>query len=325
MTQEKPMTESPGSWQETANSLLEGVGEASPVMAGEPEPFAELPPATETNPAAMKTSEFAYPTGEEVPIPPVGGGPLDVFERIIDEADFLPASFLEQGALVQRSVARVVLTKPHAGLPAGSGWATGFLISPSLFMTNNHVINDISFAGKIRIQFNYQLGPDGIELESESFFPKLDDVFWTNPALDYSLIRLQPMEAADGSGSVLPGDHWGYIPLNESPIYREKQHFNVIQHPSGRRKEVALQNNEIHKLFENTVRYTTDTEPGSSGSPVFDNLWQLVALHHAGGEKDASGKWLDNQGIRVDKIIADLRAHFAGNNDDVLAELGIPA
>jgi len=324
MTQEKPMTEPSESLQEVASSLADEAGEAPQVIEGEAEPLADFLASTEAKPVAMKTSEFEYPTGAEVPIPPVGGDPLGVFERIIDEADFLPASFLEQGAQVQRSVARVVLTKPHAGLPAGAGWATGFLISPSLFMTNNHVINDIAFASKIRIQFNYQLGPDGIELVSESFLPELDGVFWTNPALDYSVIRLQPNQAADGSGEVLPGDHWGFIPLNQSPIYREKQHFNVIQHPSGRRKEVALQDNEIHKLFENTVRYTADTEPGSSGSPVFDNLWQLVALHHAGGEKDASGKWLDNQGIRVDRIIADLRAHFAGNNDDVLAELGIP-
>lgn len=30
------------------------------------------------------------------------------------------------------------------------------------------------------------------------------------------------------------------------------------------------------------VRYTTNTEGGSSGSPVFDMLWNLSALHHYG-------------------------------------------
>ena len=87
-------------------------------------------------------------------------------------------------------------------------------------------------------------------------------------------------------------------------------------------KEVAFQDNVITNLFENAVRYTADTEPGSSGSPVLNNFWQLIALHHAGGEQDASGKWLNNQGIRIDRIHNDLRTHFAGQQD-VLDELGI--
>ena len=47
------------------------------------------------------------------------------------------------------------------------------------------------------------------------------------------------------------------------------------------------------------VRYTTRTEPGSSGSPCFDIDWNLVALHHSGDPKYAQFKvkpdW--NEGI----------------------------
>ncbi|MCB0114203.1 MAG: hypothetical protein KDD84_08930 [Caldilineaceae bacterium] len=87
--------------------------------------------------------------------------------------------------------------------------------------------------------------------------------------------------------------------------------------------EVALQDNEIAQLFSNVVRYLGDTEPGSSGSPVCDNVWKLVALYHAGGEQDGNGKWLNNQGIRIDKIVADLRQHFSGAGQSVLIELSI--
>jgi V8-like Glu-specific endopeptidase len=30
------------------------------------------------------------------------------------------------------------------------------------------------------------------------------------------------------------------------------------------------------------VTYQTGTQPGSSGSPCFNQFWNLVALHHAG-------------------------------------------
>jgi endonuclease G len=286
--------------------------------------------ALSQKPPTLKTGDFDN-AGAEVPLPEPEGSTTAIFERIIDESDLLPVFFLEQGARTQRSVARVVLTKPHTvdghTFPPGTGWATGFMVSPTLFLTNNHVIPDTAFAKKIRIQFNFQLGPDGTEQTSESFNPAIGDVFRTNPALDYTLIRLRANQSTDGPAAaslVNPGQRWGFVPLNPSPVFRQNQHFNIIQHPSGRRKEVALQNNEVEKLFQNAVRYTADTEPGSSGSPVFDNLWQLVALHHSGGDQDpVSGKWLNNEGIRIDRIIEDLRGFFEPERPEVLDELGI--
>lgn len=290
----------------------------------------ELGPEAESLLPSLKTSEFEHPTGDEVPLPDALDDPTSIFERIIDESDFLPVWFLERGAIVQRAIARVVLTQPHTvsgfTFQPGTGWATGFMVSPSLFLTNNHVIPDAPFAGKVRVEFNYQLGPDGVDMETESYVPAAEEVFRTNPALDYTLVRLRPNQelGTDVASRVHAGDRWGYIPLNQAPVFRTKQHFNIVQHPRGRRKEVALQNNEIDRLFTNVVRYKADTEPGSSGSPVFDNLWQLVALHHAGGDRDASGQWLNNEGIRIDALITDLRDFFSANGrEDVLLELGI--
>lgn len=191
-------------------------------------------------------------------------------------------------------------------------------------MTNNHVVENTNFLRKIRVQFNYQMDAEGLDAPTTSYRPKMDGIFHTNPDLDYTVFELksQPINEPAGSTSSAPGMEWGHIPLNAHPSYHRDQNFNIIQHPLGRRKEVALQNNTIQKLFENVVRYTTDTEPGSSGSPVFDNLWNLMALHHAGGEQDSSGKWLNNQGIRINRIVESLRDAFADNHP-VLEELGI--
>ena len=269
-----------------------------------------------------KTSDFDI-AGDEVALP--GSDEENILERIIDENDLLPVFFLEKGAEMQRAVGRVVLLEPVSGLPAGSGWGTGSLISPSLFMTNNHVIDNLDFAEKVRMQFNYQLGSQGIEQPSESYFPESTGTFHTNAALDYTVIRLKKAVPAPQAGStpIAPGDRWGWIPLNPSPGYHAGQHFNIVQHPQGRRKEVALQDNEIASLFTNVVRYHGDTEPGSSGSPVFNNVWQIIALHHAGGDRDPqTGKWLNNEGIRIDRIVEDLRGAFQ-NDPAVLEELGI--
>ena len=59
-------------------------------------------------------------------------------------------------------------------------------------------------------------------------------------------------------------------------------------------------------------------------SPVFNNLWEIVALHHAGGDRDAQGTWLNNEGIRIDAVVDDLRDHFSDiGRQDVLDELRI--
>jgi V8-like Glu-specific endopeptidase len=60
------------------------------------------------------------------------------------------------------------------------------------------------------------------------------------------------------------------------------------------------------------VQYLTDTEPGSSGSPVFDSQWRLVALHHSGGwlpEPGRETKFYRNEGININRVIDGLKQH----------------
>ena len=52
------------------------------------------------------------------------------------------------------------------------------------------------------------------------------------------------------------------------------------------------------------VRYSTNTESGSSGSPCFDQNWNLVALHHGGDPNfDVGHRPEFNEGIPVDAIV----------------------
>ena len=236
-------------------------------------------------------------------------------EAIIGGSELLPAYFLVMGALRQNAVARIRLKQPHDGLPAGCGWGTGFLISPSLLITNNHVIATPEFAvHTARIQFNFENDLEGTALPVDEYDLDPDSLFLTSPdtALDYTIVRVHSHENA-------PGDHWGTIPLTTDIQFAETQQVNIIQHPQGRPKEVVLRQNRITSVLPNFLRYEADTEPGSSGSPVLNNSWQLVALHHAAGDPGPNGTYLNNEGVRIDRIIADIRQRAP----NLIQELGL--
>ena len=58
------------------------------------------------------------------------------------------------------------------------------------------------------------------------------------------------------------------------------------------------------------MHYLTDTQEGSSGSPVFDQEGKLFALHHAGGRpQEVLGRapLSKNEGIRINKIVKGLQ------------------
>jgi V8-like Glu-specific endopeptidase len=48
------------------------------------------------------------------------------------------------------------------------------------------------------------------------------------------------------------------------------------------------------------IRYRTNTDPGSSGSPVFTMDWDIVALHHYGDPNWQNA--LFNQGVPIELI-----------------------
>jgi V8-like Glu-specific endopeptidase len=62
------------------------------------------------------------------------------------------------------------------------------------------------------------------------------------------------------------------------------------------------------------VTYKTNTQEGSSGSPCFDEDWQLVALHHSGDPRMKQAAEF-NEGIPL----AAIRARMA---KEVSARLG---
>jgi V8-like Glu-specific endopeptidase len=231
---------------------------------------------------------------------------------IIDRPNFLPISFLEKGYNIQKCIARIVL--PQNGL------ATGFLISPSLLITNYHVLPSKDIARGAKFQFNYQNDING-EACQEISYTSDTEIFYTNPLIDYDYTILNLNEN--------PGDKWGFSSLvnNSNPLLGDN--CIIIQHPYGRRKEIALQESAITEFAAHgIVKYTCDTDEGSSGAPLYDNEWRLLALHHNTGDVERNsqtGKTYckNNIGGLVTSIIKDLQSHNSDNNvQKILQELG---
>ena len=85
----------------------------------------------------------------------------------------------------------------------------------------------------------------------------------------------------------------------------------IIQHPEGGPKQLSFFHNVVVHVGEGRVQYLTDTQPGSSGSPVFDRGWNVVALHHSGGwfsDPVSRHNQLRNQGIHVSVLVRGLRS-----------------
>jgi endonuclease G len=219
-----------------------------------------------------------------------------VLERIIQTDDLLPVGYLEGGAAAARAVGRVVVRDARGRL---AGYGTGSLVSPDLLLTNHHVLADAGTAGRSGVEFDYQDGMDGRPLPLQGFSLDPGRFFFADRELDFALVAVKATP-----GELAP---FGFNPLVASEGKVIIGDFvTIIQHPGGEKKQVALRENRIVDILESFLHYQTDTEPGSSGSPVFNDQWEIVALHHAGvpaPEHDQYGGFI-NEGVRVSSLLA---------------------
>ena len=223
-------------------------------------------------------------------------------------------------------------------------YGTGFLVGRNYLLTNHHVLPSAKEAEEFLAQFGYQKDLFGrttlpVEYELDSSF------FVTSAKLDYTLVKLHPLPQPLGDA----GDNFGYLRMSEDPktiappltveeaeklgivaqlspevqkrLYQKSilqnqpsglpgEPVNIIQHPKGQPKQIVLSSNRMLEITDTYLRYEADANFSSSGSPVFNQQWQLVGLHHAAlsdDKPDDKPNIIGQEGIRISRIVEDLK------------------
>lgn len=220
----------------------------------------------------------------------------------------------------------------------GEALGSGFLVGPDAVLTNYHVVKDYlqgNQAQNLQVRFDALLKENGVREPGEGIVVGVDEIPVAQPytvadpgnvnqgpapdELDFAILLL-----ADEAGNAPIGGQagplqtkaprgWMQIPAPD-PVFEESDPLIIYQYPGGRQLMMAIDTEAvIGTVWDGMrLRYRNNTEPGSSGSPVFNMDWQLVALHHAGAPGEDVVAY--NQGIPLAKI----RAYLAEQQMDYL-------
>jgi endonuclease G, mitochondrial len=250
------------------------------------------------------------------------------FERILAGNELQPINYLEIGAQRARAVGRIVIRNSSG---AQTGWASGFLIGPRLLLTNHHVFGQKNDALNSEVQFSAELAVDSKARTPSVFRCMPDEFFFANEALDFAVVAINQIPLSGRE----PISSFGSLPLvGRTGKVVDGEWLTIVQHPNGELKQLCIRENQLIKRTDDALWYSTDTLGGSSGSPVFNNAWEVVALHHSGVPETRNGriqtidgrdfdsgtdpdgvsiKWIANEGIRVSRIVASLKQSVGDN------------
>ena len=278
-------------------------------LRGDSEPGARLLP--------LLRARLLKREGGEITVRPsdLGRGALDEMagdrrlEKVFGTERFQSLGWFKDALERCRAVARIE-DQYEEGIGTGflvEGTALHASFPPIVLMTNAHVIPDAISKEDAFITFR-ALGDAG---DAKDRRHQVQDVLWTSPRnqLDATIVSLKsapPGVAPCPTARALP-------PLDSEPPPRAF----IVGHPSGRILPMfSIQDNLMLDHDDTWVHYRAPTEPGSSGSPVFDRRWKLIALHHAGSDEmpmlHGGGTYQANEGIWVGRIKEAVQKRLSG-------------
>ncbi|MEA3012899.1 MAG: hypothetical protein QOD42_1444 [Sphingomonadales bacterium] len=249
------------------------------------ETFALLESATKSAPPPVAAADVR----EEDP-------PL---ERLIRRASPTFTSPLQWGERLNAMRSRV------CRVDAGKWRGSGCLIGKDLVITCDHVVGQVEDPADTELRFDYVIEQNKT-LEGRTCKLADDWIVARQPfdlpggagrGLNFIVMRLaEPV----GHDILSNGEPRGWVPLPTGTPIEIGDPVFILQHPhSG---PLMMSAGSVVEWDEGATRFATDadTQPGSSGAPVFDAGFELIGLHesaqHLSGKKSRTGE------VRADLI-----------------------
>ena len=158
----------------------------------------------------------------------------------------------------------------------GTGWlvrSTDFFPNrplQSIVLTNAHVVSRTQALRPDAVWCNFMLLNRRIQMKDIIWSSEEDSKFDATLLDLYERLECTPLQLCSC-----------VLQLAVPP-----QRMYIIGHPGGREIEFSLHDNELLACNAAKLHYRAPTQPGSSGSPVFDPAaWTVVGLHHSGLDK----------------------------------------
>lgn len=238
-------------------------------------------------------------------------------------------------SLVEFQVCRIEIKLDNGKFAYG----TGFLIRPDLVITNYHVMQFLIEKEELKrkgerwaerenviLRFDYKVNGVSKMLQDGTVYTlalsewlvdssppsKVD----TDPQaleepsteeLDYAILRVDGEPGNEVIGkSDASNNKRGWVKIQQEPFeFAPDSPLIIVQHPDTQALKLSIDTQGIIGINKNgtRVKYRTNTEGGSSGSPCFNINWELVALHHLGDPNYSFGYAPTyNQGIPFNAI-----------------------
>jgi hypothetical protein len=243
-------------------------------------------------------------SGAEVELAPARVTRREVsLEKVLGDTSYVPLAWYRRGLDRCVRVGRV-----ETDFDPDRGFGTGFLIRGAdlkgslgdawYLVTSAHVVSAAGVSQALRpeqARISFRAHP-----KSETRRWRVQAVRWESPPdrLDCAILELDaPVE------DELPP----YPIARARPVLEEGARVYIIGHPKGGTLSFSLNDNRLLDYDDRLLHYRAPTEGGSSGSPVFNQDWELLGLHHGGGRDMArlnkkAGRYAANEGIWIEAI-----------------------
>lgn len=186
--------------------------------------------------------------------------------------------------------------------PLGNAMGTGVLVNSQALLTCRHVFERILEGGQDHawVRFGYKTGKYGVEL-GEVF--KLDEESFANNdsqsdnALDYTLVRIIGK----------PGKQMATL---SNEVLNTTQNIRLVHHPRGEPVRISDVGQVVH-VDKEYINHNIKADYGSSGAPIFDLNWHVVAIHRGNLALSRSYALGVTEAIPISSIWNDIKPHLS--------------